>query len=163
MKKAENIYNSVIRIHVLANSNDALDQELKIKVRDRILDFAKENFSEEYDKDQAEKAIKEKLPEIISLSEKSLEDAGCNDSVSATLSQEYYPTREYETLSLPAGEYLSLRVMIGEAKGENWWCVLFPPVCINSAVDTEDALANAGMEKKNILTVTGKKEYVYRF
>ncbi len=163
LNKADNLYSSVIRIHVLANSDEESDQEKKLLVRDRILNFAKENLSENTTREEAEKEIENLLPQIISLAEDTLKNAGSKDKVSATLSHEYYPTRQYEDFSLPAGKYLSLRVMIGEAKGQNWWCVLFPPICINSAVETEDALAKAGMEEKNISTVTGKKRYIYRF
>ncbi len=164
LQGAENLYGSVIRIHVLANSDSKEDQERKLLLRDQILLFAKENLSENEDKEDAEKKIREKIPEIIALSEKTLKEAGKEEKVSVSLSEEYYPTRHYENLSLPSGEYLSLRVMIGEASGQNWWCVLFPPICIGSAVEeAEDALANVGMEEKNIHTVTGKKEYAYRF
>ncbi len=159
----DNLYGSVIRIHVLANSDEEADQERKLLVRDRILSFAKENLTETASKKEAEEEIQKCLPRIISLAEDTLKESGSDDSVSATLSREYYPTRQYEDFSLPAGNYLSLRVMIGKAEGQNWWCVLFPPICINSALETEDALAKAGMNEKNISTVTRKKGYVYRF
>lgn len=161
--QSENLYDSVIRIHVLANSDEKEDQEKKLLVRDRILKFAKMNLSENLSKEEAEKEIQKNLPMIISLAEDTLKKEGSSDSVSAILKREYYPTRQYEDFALPAGEYLSLQVMIGEAKGQNWWCVLFPPICVNSAMEKEDALAKAGMNEINVSTVTGKKRYAYRF
>ena len=162
-RQADNLYGSVIRIHVLANSDEKADQERKLLVRDRILSFVKENFSESTSRKEAAEEIEKNIPQIISLAEDTLKEAGSDEKVEAVLDREYYPTRQYEDFALPAGEYLSLRVMIGEASGQNWWCVLFPPICINSALETDEALMKAGMSEKNVSTVTKKKGYVYRF
>ena len=161
---SDNLYTSVIRIHVLANSDEKDDQERKLLVRDRILSYAKETFSSLKTKEEAKEAVLEHMDAITNEEKMALAEAGCQDSVQITLGEEYYPTREYDALSLPAGNYLSLRVQIGKAQGQNWWCVLFPPLCINSAIDTEDALLDAGMSKDNAKTVLKEgKKYEYRF
>ena len=164
LARAENLYDSVIRIHVLANSDSPADQEKKLLVRDEVLRYAKDHYNAKMTRGEAEENYREDLDTIRRLAEEVLRENGDDKAVSVTLCEEYYPTREYESLSLPAGNYLSLRVLIGEAKGKNWWCVLFPPICLNSSMKTEDALAEVGMEEDNIYTVVGcGKEYRYRF
>lgn len=151
---AENLYSSVIRIHVVANSDSPRDQAVKFAVRDEILTYAKENFSNLKSKEEAAAEISSHLKEIEILAAGIVEKTGENLPVAAILENEIYPTREYDSLSLPAGEYLSLQIRIGEAEGQNWWCVLFPPMCLNSALGAEDALMHAGMEKENVKLVT---------
>lgn len=162
--KAENLYDSVIRLHVLANSDDARDQELKLLVRDGILDYAKDVFSSISTREEAEEILPRHFGAMKAVAEDILSEAGNPMPVSVSLRSEEYPTREYDSLALPSGEYLSLQVKIGDAEGKNWWCVLFPPLCLNSAMGAEDALLNAGMEEENVKTVTRNgTEYVMRF
>lgn len=160
---AENLYDSVIRIHVLANSDSAEDQKNKLLVRDHILEFAKENFKEE-DRQSAEAALRRNLSKMEEDTALFLKESGIELPVKITLGEEYYPRRDYENLSLPSGTYLSLRVHLGKAEGKNWWCVLFPPICIDSATEAEDALFEAGMTEENVKTVTQMKgKYKIRF
>lgn len=162
--KANNLYGSVIRLHVLANSDTPRDQELKLRVRDGILDYADGIVSETATREEAEAVLKEHFGAMKAVAEEVLERAGSPMPVSVALQTEHYPTREYESIALPAGEYLSLQVKIGEARGQNWWCVLFPPLCLDSSVGKEDALLGAGMEEENVKTVTRNgTEYVLRF
>ncbi len=161
---AENLYDSVIRIHILANSDSPEDQELKLAVRDEILQYAEDNFPKSTSREVAEEALEAQLEEIATVAEQVLAGKGCPEKVEVSLSEEYYPTREYEGLSLPQGQYLSLQVKIGSAEGQNWWCILFPPVCTRSAMAPEDALAEVGMNEENIKTVIGEgADYRYRF
>ncbi|MBR3837939.1 MAG: stage II sporulation protein R [Clostridia bacterium] len=161
---AENLYSSVIRIHVVANSDSPRDQAVKLAVRDGIVAYAKENFSEVTSKKEAEVQIGSHLKEIEILAAEIVEKAGESLPVTAILENEVYPTREYEALALPAGEYLSLQIRIGDATGQNWWCVLFPPMCLNSAIGAEDALLDAGMEGENVRLITRDGEsYRVRF
>ena len=163
-KSGENLYDSVIRIHVLANSDSAEDQANKLLVRDAILDFAKNRLDAFSDKCEAEEAIGASLDVIESIAHETLNQNGCDMPVLATLTEENYPTRDYDNLSLPQGKYLSLQVKIGNAQGKNWWCVLFPPICQNSACDAEEALLEAGMDEENVKTVTIKEgKYRIRF
>ena len=161
---AENLYDSVIRIHVLANSDSPEDQELKLAVRDEILQYAEDHFPKGTSREDAKEELQAQLEEIATIAEDVLAEKGCPEEVEVCLSEEYYPTREYEGLSLPQGKYLSLQVKIGTAEGQNWWCILFPPVCTRSAMAPEDALAEVGMNEENIKTVIGDgADYRYRF
>ena len=132
----ESIYRDVIRLHVLAASDSEDDQSDKIAVRDAILDGYGDLFRGFSDRAEAEAAITPELREqIAATAEQTLAARGRAASVAVTLSEEEYPTRDYGNFTLPAGRYLSLRVVIGEGKGKNWWCVLFPPLCTAASVD----------------------------
>ena len=132
----ESIYRDVIRLHVLAASDSTEDQNDKIAVRDAILSEYGDLFRGFSDRAGAEAAITPELREKIGeTARKTLAERGCVAPVSVSLSEEDYPTRDYGDFSLPAGRYLSLRVVIGEGKGKNWWCVLFPPLCTAASVD----------------------------
>ena len=131
------IYDDVIRLHILAPSDSKEDQELKYKVRDALLSEYGSLLTEANDRSEAEETVRRLLPEIERFAAKTVSEAGRAYSVSATLSREYYDRRTYEGFTMPAGEYLSLRVTLGEGKGQNWWCVLFPPLCSELAVKKE--------------------------
>lgn len=161
MQSGENLYDSVIRIHVLANSDSKEDQARKLAVRDAILKYTRNRLSLGENREDAKAVLEENLDQLEQVAKKTLEENGSLHEVKIVLGEEYYPTREYETLSLPAGTYLSLQVQIGDAQGKNWWCVLFPPLCLSSSVEAEDALAGAGMTEENVATVTEDKP-VYR-
>ena len=161
MQSGENLYDSVIRIHVLANSDSKEDQARKLAVRDAILKYTRNSLSLGENREEAKAVLEENLDQLEQVAKKTLEENGSLHEVKVILGEEYYPTREYETLSLPAGTYLSLQVQIGDAQGKNWWCVLFPPLCLSSSVEAEDALAGAGMTEENVATVTEDKP-VYR-
>ena len=162
--QADNLYGSVIRIHVLANSDSKEDQEKKFLVRDALLEYASENLGDFKTQAEAEASLREKLCDFQTEAKRVLNENGCQSAVEVSLGEEYYSTRHYSGFSLPAGHYLSLQVKIGEAKGQNWWCVLFPPLCLSSSINTEDALLTAGMTKENTKTVTcDGEEYEIRF
>lgn len=122
------IRTDVLRLHILANSDSEADQNLKIAVRDRIL--AANLFSAAPDKAFAEQIAESELTEIEQIARDEIKRNGYNYPVKAELVNMYFGTRTYETATLPAGYYDAVRVSIGEAKGKNWWCVLFPPMCI---------------------------------
>ena len=132
----EGVYRDVIRLHVLANSDGEEDQADKLAVRDAILSEYSDLFSSFPDRAAAEAGLTDEvLGEIAETAERTLVARGNGDAVSVTLTRERYGTREYGSFSLPAGEYRSLRVVIGEGEGRNWWCVLFPPLCAAAAID----------------------------
>lgn len=134
----EEIYSDVIRLHVLAASNSAEDQSKKLLVRDAILAEYGELLERADSREEAEAQLDSTMLEKIRKTAESVLEGEC---VTVCFSREYYPTRIYSGFSLPAGEYLSLRVLIGEGKGENWWCVLYPPLCTAGAIkDMEYAL-----------------------
>ena len=129
------LYDNIIRLHVLANSDSDEDQALKLKVRDGILETVAELLDGITDRTAAENILRENLTVIEATAKKVLCDNSSPYTVSATLTKEAYPTRVYESYTLPAGTYTSLRVLIGESEGQNWWCVLFPQLCIGKTAD----------------------------
>lgn len=160
--EAGEIYEKVVRIHVIAHSDSEEDQTLKLKVRDALIEYAEENLKGNTTKEAIEK-LKENQNAVQKIAENTLKKEGCSFPVSVKLGKETYPTRTYESLSLPAGEYESLRVVIGDGKGQNWWCMLFPPVCLSSA-SPDDALAGAGIGGETVATVEKENpRYEFRF
>ena len=126
----EGVYSDVVRLHILAESDDEGDQADKLAVRDAILTEYRAFFDGFSDKGEAAAALtEEKLNEIRETAKGTLLSRGKTADVSVTYSREIYPTRTYGDYTLPAGEYDSLRVVIGAGEGKNWWCVLFPPLC----------------------------------
>ena len=161
------VYDNVIRLHVIANSDTEEDQLLKLKVRDAVLASANDipiNSSDIY---EAKKVFEENTDILESAAKKCIIEEGYNYDVSVCLTEEDYPTKNYESLCFPAGKYLSLQVKIGEASGENWWCVLFPPLCMSVASEktAADALIEVGFtsEQYKIITNTTDASYNVRF
>ena len=139
------IYEDTVRLHILANSDSKEDQELKLKLRDDILTRFSEELSSLENADEAKEKLTSVLPEIEAFSEEKIIEYGYSYSVKATLTEEWYDTREYEDFTLPKGYYTSLRIIIGNGDGQNWWCVMFPPLCLDMA--TEDAPRDDGIKK----------------
>ena len=152
------IYEDTIRLHILANSDSAEDQALKIRIRDRLLEKYGVMLSEGGSIDEAKDKICNLLPEIEADVSKWIADEGYNYSAHAIIGQEWYETREYEGFSLPAGFYCSLRIIIGDGDGQNWWCVMYPPLCLEMA--TESAPADEAVinytKADNMLIDSGK-------
>lgn len=165
------IYNSVVRLHVLANSDSTEDQELKFKVRDYVLMETSKIVEGAVTREEAEVALRENLDRIEAVAELVVESAGYDYPVTVELGLEEYPTRDYESICFPSGTYTSLRVCIGEAEGQNWWCVLFPNICLAAATKgdskqaAEDAFISAGLtpEQYKIITETEDVKYTVRF
>ena len=148
----ENLAGKLIRLHVLANSDSQADQAVKLQVRDAVLEAA-------------EAQLTELLPELEAMASSALAENGFDYPVQAALTWEDYPTREYDTFTLPAGRYLSLRVRLGEGAGQNWWCVVFPPLCLSATTeDFTDSAQTAGMTEEEVALITQESEgYVVRF
>lgn len=123
----------VLRLHILANSDSAADQAVKLRVRDAVLERSGELFSAAGTLEEAQKAAEEHLPAIEETARRVLLEEGYAYPVKAELTRMYFDTREYDGTILPAGEYQALRLSIGEARGKNWWCVMFPPICVPAA------------------------------
>ena len=140
----EAIYDNVIRLHVLANSDSEEDQAEKLRVRDAVLSYTEMLLSECTERETAVKILRESLDEIKAVAEQQLLCDGYSLPVKIAFDVEDYPTRKYESCCFPSGSYLSLRVMIGEAEGQNWWCVLFPSLCYSAATtDGEGSVASS--------------------
>ena len=164
----EKIYESVVRLHVLANSDSDEDQALKLKVRDGVLSYVSPRVIDSKSREEVERILQNELENIQKIAAETVAREGYNYSVVVTLTVEEYPTRNYETMSFPSGEYISLRVMIGEAEGQNWWCVLFPPLCLSAAsesVENEEAFIAVGLnsDQYKIITETDETTYYLRF
>lgn len=164
----EKIYESVVRLHVLANSDSDEDQALKLKVRDAILGYTSPKVIDSKTREEAIEILQSELDEIEKIAEQVVKEQGYNYKVEVTLTLEEYPTRNYESMSFPSGEYVSLRVLIGEAEGQNWWCVLFPPLCLSAAsemAENEEAFIAVGLnsEQYKIITETDEATYYLRF
>ena len=164
----EKIYESVVRLHVLANSDSEDDQALKLKVRDAILSYVSPRVIDSASREETIEILNGELEKIKKAATKVVADEGYDYSVEVTLTLEDYPTRNYESMSFPSGEYVSLRVMIGEAEGQNWWCVLFPPLCLSAAserAENEEAFIAVGLnsDQYKIITETDEAKYYLRF
>jgi stage II sporulation protein R len=119
-----------IRLHILANSDDAEDQALKLKVRDAILEQTRGWFDDAKSLDDSRRVLFSRMDELERNAERVMQEAGKRQPVKAYYGAYIFPDRCYGSLILPAGEYEALRLVIGEGKGSNWWCVVFPPLCV---------------------------------
>lgn len=126
---------SVIRLHILANSDSTENQTEKLLVRDALLAGAESWIPAGSDFSTGCEALRAQLPAIRQTAEQTLRAAGCSDNVRVTLEQTDFPARQYGVMTLPAGSYQALRVEIGEAAGQNWWCVMYPAICIPAAAE----------------------------
>ena len=154
----------VVRLHVLANSDGEEDQELKLLVRVRVLARATELLTQAGNRAEAESLLRRELPELEALAARELRANGCDYPVTAELTDTEFPTREYDGFTLPAGEYLALRVVIGEGAGRNWWCVVFPPLCTAASAEVPAAALAAGLTEDQVGLITEEdRGYVLKF
>lgn len=156
---------SVLRLHVLANSDSTEDQELKLKVRDRILAEAEVILPKQGTIEETAQVIEDNLSRFAAAGSEIVAEEGFSYPVGVELTQTWFPTKEYDGFSLPAGEYQALRVTIGDGGGQNWWCVVFPPLCLNSVSESvEETACSAGLDEKQVALITGESEgYVVKF
>ncbi|GKX28541.1 stage II sporulation protein R [Vallitalea longa] len=147
----EGISDSLIRFHVIANSDSEQDQQLKLKVRDEILESMNTILKDSKDIEETRKLIYENMDDIKTISEKVIEKYNYDYKIDVKLKMEQFPLKTYGDIILPPGEYEALIVEIGEAKGKNWWCVMFPPLCF---VDVTHGVVPEETKEtlKNILT-----------
>ena len=135
------IRSSVLRMHVLANSDSEEDQALKLQVRDRLLEISREIYSHAATREEAIRQTNTHLQLLQEEAQKVVVLRGYDYRVSVALENSYFTTRTYGDVTLPAGNYQALRVVIGEGEGHNWWCVMFPPLCISAASEDEAQLS----------------------
>lgn len=140
----EELSGSLIRLHVIANSDSQEDQENKLAVRDAILTLV-ENWGEQaVSTREMETLMMSNLSELEAAGENVLRARGCFHNVTASVTNCYFPTKEYGDFALPAGSYTALRLEIGAGEGENWWCVAFPPLCVGASAKSVEEAAQAG-------------------
>lgn len=164
-REQSGLADSVLRLHVLANSDSEADQALKLKVRDRVLEEAKAILPQSASADEAAQVLRENLPRLAEAGAQVVAREGYSYPVTAQVRDVWFPTKEYEGFALPAGQYQALRIVIGEGEGQNWWCVVFPPLCLSSTSETVQETARAaGMEEQQVALLTGESEgYVIKF
>ena len=156
----DDLRQNVLRLHIIANSDSEEDQAVKLLVRDKILAESSDIFSGETELEKAEEKAAEGLDEFCKTAEEVLSENGFSYGASAEIGDSYFETREYEDFTLPAGNYRSLIIKLGEAKGKNWWCVIFPAVCVPAA--TEASLSDSTSSTSAEIAEHPQK-YIMRF
>ncbi|MFI3253060.1 MAG: stage II sporulation protein R [Eubacteriales bacterium] len=136
----EELASDLIRLHVVANSNSDEDQALKYQIRDEVLRVAETLYEEGMTAEEAEEKFSENLPLLTEVGQSLTTEY----KVTAELTNLWFPTKYYDDFALPSGDYRSLHITIGEAEGENWWCVAYPPLCMGAATETVDWAIEAG-------------------
>ena len=146
----------LLRLHVVGASDSQEDQEVKLLVRDAVLASLEEGLQDLTDPELACDYVARMLPKVEAAANRCLQAAGFSDSVQVSLTEEAFPTREYDTFSLPAGVYRALRIVIGEGEGRNWWCVVFPQLCMGE--DFVETASVAGVDEELAGTLEGDRE-----
>ena len=167
---SNNIADSVFRLHVIANSDSKEDQELKLKVRDELLSYMNIISKDSTSKQEAMQIANEHKEEFTQIAEKVIKENGYNYTVNVQIGKADFPTKYYGDITLPAGTYDALKVQIGEAKGQNWWCVMFPPLCFvdvstgivpdNSKQELKQSLDD---EEYDLISKTDNSEISFKF
>lgn len=156
----EKIQNDVFRLHILANSDTEKDQQLKLKVRDGVLKYTKNLFKDCKNKEESMETAQNRINEIKNYAQQLVYNYGYDYTVDAYVTNMCFNTRVYENFTLPAGQYDTLRIVIGNGEGHNWWCVLYPALCVPSASGNElDEVMN-DIEKD---IVTDSEKYQVKF
>lgn len=132
--QCDTVRQDTLRLHILANSDTEEDQRLKLMVRDQILEETAGIFSQTGSRDEAIAAAQQALPQMLGAAKKILAQQGYDYDVSGDVIPLYFNTRQYDQAILPAGMYDAVQIRIGRAEGKNWWCVLFPPLCVSAAI-----------------------------
>ena len=143
-----------MRLHVLANSDSEEDQALKLQVRDKILERAETLLEQSADRREAEGLLRGQLLELEKIAAEEIRANGYDYAVDVRLENAAFPTREYDGFTLPAGNYLALRVVIGAGEGKNWWCVVFPPLCTAASGSVPETALAAGLTEEQVGLIT---------
>ena len=164
VKDRQSLHQELIRLHIIANSDSDEDQQLKLRVRDAVLESLREDMKSITDPQKAGQYLSENLPKLKAAAEKVLHQAGADQSVAVCLGEEEYPVREYDTFRLPSGVYQSLRIVLGSGSGHNWWCVVFPELCAPATVaGFEETAQCADFSDTLTAALEGREGYSIRF
>ncbi|MBU3171431.1 stage II sporulation protein R [Clostridium estertheticum] len=150
------VASKLIRFHVIANSDDKIDQNLKLKVRDSVLKYISPKIVDCKNIKESRKIINNENKNIKKIAERIIKENGFKYSVVTSLSEEYFPVKTYGNITLPQGKYEAYRIIIGTGKGKNWWCVMFPPLCF---VDITKGNVSYEKTEKEMKTVLSDDEY----
>ena len=157
LRQQQRLAENVVRLHVVAQSDSPHDQQVKLEVRDSVLEHLTLVLADISDREEASEVISKNL-DLLRIRASDISGLPAD----AVLEYESFPTRYYDSFALPAGEYLSLRIKLGEANGQNWWCVVFPPLCMPAAEESAVEAGTLTDEQIKLITETGG-EYVLRF
>ena len=146
----------LLRLHVVGASDSVEDQEVKLLVRDAVLASLEDGLADLTDPAAAYDYVSRMLPKVKAAADRCLREAGFSDTAQVSLTEETFPTRDYDTFSLPAGVYRALRIVIGEGEGRNWWCVVFPQLCMGE--DFVETASVAGLDEELAGTLEGDRE-----
>ena len=164
MQRQDALAQKMIRLHVIANSDSDADQALKLEVRDKVLDFTTTVLQRSADMEDAQVRLREELTRIETIAQQEIAAQGYDYPVTAQLASAEFALKEYDGFSLPAGEYMALRLVIGEGEGRNWWCVVYPPLCTAAATDMPQTAIQAGLTDDDVSLITEEDAgYVLRF
>lgn len=162
--QCEEVRSDVIRLHILANSDSEADQELKLKVRDAILEEGNELFDGSVTKENATEKLEPQLANLQKIAEKVITENGFDYGATVTLATEYFDTRCYQDeITLPAGKYLALKIILGEGDGHNWWCVMFPSLCLPAAEKTDSEALEDVFSENEIKAISRSEKFEVRF
>lgn len=154
----------LVRLHVVADSDSEQDQSEKLLVRDAVLSALRQGMEDATDVEAAKSYISTHLDSLQQIANDTLSRAGSGNTAVVSLTEEEFPTRDYDTFSLPAGIYESLRITIGSGEGHNWWCVVFPELCLPSTVEGFSDAAEAGGFPTSLTgALSDEKGYEIRF
>ncbi len=156
------ISDEVFRLHILANSDSEEDQALKLRVRDRVLKRGDELFNSAKTKEEAQKLTASHLQELADIAADEIADSGYDYPVRAELTRMYFNTRRYASYTLPAGTYDALRLVIGKGEGHNWWCVMYPSLCVGVASEQDEKARGALTESQYELVTDENTEYRFK-
>lgn len=158
--QCEQMSDKLLRLHILANSNSEEDQQLKMELRDEILNTSSQLFENTGSKQEAVYIVESNIYEIQKVAQDFVRDKGYDYKVSCKIETIPFNTRQYDNVTIPAGTYDALRIIIGSGEGQNWWCVMFPPMCFSSAEVTEENLDKVlSKSEKDIVENEVKYEY----
>lgn len=164
MQRQDALAQKMIRLHVIANSDSDADQALKLEVRDKVLDFTTTVLQRSADMEDAQVRLRKELTRIETIAQREIAAQGYDYPVTAQLTRTEFPLKEYDGFSLPAGEYMALRLVIGEGAGQNWWCVVYPPLCTAAATDMPETAIRAGLSGDDVSLITEEDAgYVLKF
>jgi len=160
IQTSERISDDVFRLHILANSDNEEDQQLKLKVRDAVLKKGQNVFTDCSSLEEIIASCESNIDLFEETATECIKENGYNYSVNAYVDKEYFNTREYEEITLPSGIYNALKIEIGEAKGNNWWCVMFPAICLSAVSDSE---MNNILDEEEIELINSDNKFEIRF
>lgn len=156
------ISEEVFRLHILANSNSVTDQNLKLKVRDRVLECTENLFEKADSKEEAINIISDNLQYITNIAYNEVINNGYSYSVKAEITNMYFTTRYYENYTLPSGMYDALRITIGDGSGKNWWCVMYPSLCISTVEEQEQKAKSVFDEQQYDIVKNEQLQYKFK-